>query len=73
MNNKIKITKEKLLILCDECNISGRDTKIAVMYYIDRMKPKQIWCWLCDNREDIEYGSVYKLLYRLNKKLRTKL
>lgn len=61
--------KDKLLQLCEEKGISERDTKIAVMYYIDRMKPKQIWYWLCDNRENIEYDSLYKLLNRLNKKL----
>lgn len=65
-----KNPKEKLLDLCAERNISERDTKIAVMYYIDRLRPKQIWEWLCDNREDMEYGSVYKLLNRLSKKLK---
>lgn len=65
--------KERLLKLCEEENISERDTKIAIMYYIDRMKPKQIWDWLCDNREDMELGSVYKLLNRLNKKIKEKI
>ncbi len=65
--------KERLLKLCEEENISERDTKIAIMYYIDRMKPKQIWEWLCDNRENIEWGSVYKLLNRLNKKIKEKI
>lgn len=65
--------KEKLLKVCEEENISERDTKIAVMYYIERMKPKQIWDWLCDNREDMELGSVYKLLNRLNKKIKEKI
>ena len=65
--------KERLLKICEEENISERDTKIAVMYYIDRMKPKQIWDWLCDNREDMELGSVYKLLNRLNKKIKEKI
>lgn len=65
--------KERLLKVCEEENISERDTKIAIMYYIDRMKPKQIWDWLCDNREDMEWGSVYKLLNRLNKKIKEKI
>ena len=65
--------KERLLKLCEEYDISERNTKIAVMYYIDRMQPKQIWDWLCDNREDMELGSVYKLLNRLNKKLKDKI
>lgn len=64
--------KSKLLKLCEEKGISDRDTKIAVMYYIDRMKPKQIWYWLCDNKENISFDSVYILLNRLNKKLNKK-
>lgn len=71
--DKYNNPKEKLLRLCEEENISERDTKVAVMYYIDRMKPKQIWDWLCDNREDMELGSVYKLLNRLNKKIKEKI
>ena len=62
--------KEKLLKMCEEKNISERDTKIALMYYIDRKKPKQIWEWLCENHENMEYDSVYILLNRLNKKLK---
>lgn len=65
--------KERLLKVCEEENISERDTKIAIMYYIDRMKAKQIWDWLCDNREDMELGSVYKLLNRLNKKIKERI
>lgn len=62
--------KDKLLQLCEEKCISERDTKVAVMYYIDRMKPKQIWQWLCENHEQMELDSVYILLNRLNKKLK---
>lgn len=70
--NKEVDPKEKLLKLCEEKCISERDTKIAIMYYIDRMKPKQIWEWLMDNHQEMEYDSVYKLLNRLNKKLKQK-
>lgn len=70
---KEKDPKSKILKVCKDEGISERDTKIAVMYYIDRMKPKQIWEWLCDNRENIEYASVYKLLNRLNKKFKNKI
>ena len=62
--------KEKLLKLCEENFISERDTKIAIKYYIERQKPKQIWEWLCNNNENMELDSVYKLLNRLNKKLK---
>lgn len=68
--NKNESPKDKLLRLCAEKNISQRDTEVAVMYYINRMKPKQIWHWLCNNGENMEYDSVYILLNRLNKKLK---
>ncbi len=68
--NKERDPKEKLLRICAEKSISERDTKIAIMYYIERKTPKQIWHWLCDNRENMEYDSVYKLLNRLNKKIK---
>lgn len=61
--------KDKLLKLCEEKGISDRDTKIAVMYYIERKKPKQILEWLCDNKENIGMDSLYVLLNRINKKL----
>lgn len=70
MLSKGKDPKERLLQLCKEYNISERDTKIAVMYYIERKRPKQIWIWMCENNENVEYDTVYKILNRLNKKLR---
>lgn len=68
--NKYDNPKDKLLKLCEEKGISDRDTKIAVMYYIERKKPKQILEWLCDNKEYIAMDSLYVLLNRLNKKLK---
>lgn len=70
---KLADPKEKLLQICADQNISERDTKVAIMYFIDRIRPKQIWEWLLDNHENMEYDSVYKLLNRLNKKIKNKL
>ena len=67
--NKTSSPIDELLQICENKCISERDTKIAVMYYIDRMKPIQIWHWLCDNGNNMELDSVYKLLNRLNKKI----
>lgn len=61
-----------LLELCKKHELSERDTKIAIKYYIDRFKPKQIWMWCLDNNENIEYDSVRQLLWRINKKLYNK-
>ena len=59
-----------LLEKCAQKHISKRNTEIAVMYYIERKAPKEIWEWLCENNENMELDSVYKLLNRLNKKLK---
>lgn len=70
---KYENPKSKLLKVCEEMDISARDTAIAVMYYIERLKPKDIWYWLIENKQNMELDSVYKLLNRLNKKILNKL
>lgn len=62
--------QDKLINMCRTLNISNRDTNIAVKYYIEKWKPKQIWQWLCENEWNMEYDSVYKIINRLNKKLK---
>jgi hypothetical protein len=70
---KYEDPKSELLKVCDKMNISARDTAVAVMYYIERCKPKDIWYWLIENKQNMELDSVYKLLNRLNKKILNKL
>ena len=65
--------EQRVLDICAEENISERDTQIAVMYFIKRKPPKDIWNWLIENHWDMELDSVYKLLNRLNKKVLPKL
>lgn len=63
-------TETELKARCRERNVSERDTRIAVLYFIEKQTPKQIWKYLCDNNEFIEWDSVYKLLNRLRKRLK---
>lgn len=65
--------KTKVLKICEEECISERDTQVAVMYFVDRKKPKDIWYWLIENHWDMELDSVYRLLNRLIKKVLPKL
>ena len=65
--------KIKVLKICEYECISERDTQIAIMYFVDRKKPKDIWYWLIENHWNMELDSVYKLLNRLNKKILNKL
>ena len=71
-----KLQQDRKIVLADLCaqeNINARNTQIAIMYYVERQTPKQIWKWLCENNENMELDSVYKLLNRLNKKILPKL
>ena len=65
-----KDKRKELLDRCAEARLSERNTKVAEMYFIDRKKPKEIWKWLCDNHENMEYDSVYILLNRISKKIK---
>lgn len=67
--NKYDNPKDKLLKLCEERGVSDRDTQIAVMYFIERKKPKQILEWLCENKENISIDSLYVIINRIDKKL----
>ena len=64
-----KTNKDILLEKCSKLKVSQRDTEIAVRYYIERQTPKQIWEWLCNTNQNIEWDSVYQIIYRLGKKL----
>lgn len=62
---------EKLERKFAKANLSERDTLLARKYYIERKTPKDIWLWLCSQRqyEQIEWNSVYQALWRIKKKL----
>lgn len=66
--NKEKTFREN----CKTAKLSKRDTEIAVKYYVEGWKPKDIWLWLCKNKdyEAIEWDSVYQLLWRIGVKLK---
>lgn len=63
--------KEVLLNSCRIAKLSKRDTEIAIKYYYDNWKAKEIWLWLCENKEydTIAWDSVSQLLWRIRKKL----
>jgi hypothetical protein len=65
---------EDLLIKCRQARLSQRDTEIAIKYFVEKQTPKEIWTWLCNSREydNIEWDSVYQLLWRIGKKIQNK-
>lgn len=64
--------KEVILNSCRKAKLSKRDTEIAVKYYCEGWQAKDIWLWLCENKEYdyIEWDSVHQLLWRIGKKIK---
>lgn len=76
INNKLKkynskTDAEKFEDMFAKAHLSDRDTLLARMYYIERKTPKDIWLWLCCQKQydQIEWTSVYQALWRIKKKL----
>lgn len=63
---------EELLNKCRVAKLSKRDTEIAIKYYYEHLTPKEIWLWLCENKEyeTIEWDSVHQLLWRIGRKIK---
>jgi hypothetical protein len=66
--------RAELIEKCRKARLSKRDTEIAIKYYLEHLKPKEIWNWICESDEydDIEWDSLYRLLVRIGNKLNIK-
>lgn len=73
LREKLQDPKEQILIKCRKAKLSDRDTKIAIMYYVERKTPKDIWLWYCSQKdyEIIEWNTVHQILWRIGKKLKS--
>ena len=67
-----KTPEQEMIEKCRKANLSKRDTEVAVKYFVEKQRPKEIWLWLCENREHeyIEWDSVHQLLWRIGKKIK---
>jgi hypothetical protein len=62
--------KDKLIALCKKYNYNELKTQLAIKFFVDKEKPKDVWVWLCDEQNyDIEWDSVKTMKYRMKKQL----
>lgn len=62
--------KDKLIELCKKHDYNELKTQLAVKFFVDKEKPKDVWVWLCDEQNyDIEWDSVKTMKYRMKKQL----
>lgn len=73
MSNKICIEisdKNEFIKLCKQHNYNELKTQIAIKFFIDKEKPKDVWLWLCETQTNtVEWDSVRKTKYRMKKEL----
>lgn len=62
--------KEKLIQLCKEHNYNELKTQMAVKFFHDKEKPKDVWLWLCETQsQPIGWDTVKQTKYRMKKEL----
>jgi hypothetical protein len=62
--------KDNLVARCKALNYNDLKTEIAVKFFIDKQKPKDVWLWLCETQEHpMEWDSVKNLKYKMKKDL----
>ena len=62
--------KDKLIALCKAHGYNELKTQMAVKFFIDNEKPRDVWLWLCETQDNpVEWDTVKKIKYRMKKDL----
>ena len=62
--------KDELIYKCHELNYNPLNTEIAVKFFIEHQKPKEVWLWLCETQENpMSWDSVKNLKSKMKKDL----
>lgn len=62
--------KDKLIALCRKHNYNFLKTQMAIKFFHDKEKPREVWLWLCETQpHPMEWESVRKAKYRMRKEL----
>lgn len=64
--------KDKLIVLCKKHNYNELRTQMAIKFFIEKEKPKDVWLWLCETQENpISWDYVKNLKSLMKKQLFT--
>lgn len=62
--------KDTFVVKCKELGYGDLKTEMAIRFFVDKAKPKEVWQWLCEEKHEyIEWDSVKKIKYRMKKEL----
>lgn len=62
--------KDKLVARCKALGYNDLKTEIAIKFFIDKEKPKDVWLWLCETQDfPMSWDSVKNLKHKMKKDL----
>lgn len=62
--------KEAFVAKCKSLNYGELKTEIALKFFVEKLKTKEVWEWLCnDKNEYVEYDSVKQMKWRMKKEI----
>lgn len=65
-----KIERDKLIKICKEHNYNDLKTQMAIKFFIDKEKTKDVWIWLCDVKKcHVEWDTVYHDKWKMKREL----
>jgi hypothetical protein len=44
--------------------------ELAIMFFVDKKDNNEVLKWMCDNHLNVEYDTIIKYKYRINKDLK---
>lgn len=62
--------KEAFIEKCKELKYGELKTEIALKFFVEKLKTKEVWEWLCnDKKEYMEYDSLKQMKWRMKKEI----
>jgi hypothetical protein len=62
--------KDEIIRKCNDLNYNLLKTEIAIRFFVNKEKPKDVWLWLCQTQDNpMEWDSVKNLKYKMKKDL----
>lgn len=62
--------KDELIAKCKAHGYNDLKTQLAIKFFIDKEKPREVWLWLCETQDNpMEWDSLYNLKSKMKKDL----
>jgi hypothetical protein len=71
LKTNIKVDdKEEFINKCKALGYGQLKTEIAIKFFVDKIKTKEVWNWLCEDKQAyMEYDSVKQMKWRMKKEI----